>query len=84
VKKNWLKHNIQKTKIMASNFITSWQTEGELEAVTHFTFLGFKISVDSDCNHEIKRCWLFRRKAMPNLDSILKCKDITLPSQRSI
>ena len=52
-----------------------------MEAVTYFTFLGFKITVDSDCSHEIKRCLLFRRKAMSNLDSILKCKDITLPTK---
>ena len=76
--------NIQKIKIMASHPITSWQIEGEggkIEAVTDFIFLGFKITVDSDCSHEIKRCLLFRRKAMSNLDSILKCKDITLPTK---
>ena len=67
---------------MASSHITSWQIDEEkVEAVTYFTFLGFKITVDSDCSHEIKRCLLFRRKAMSNLDSILKCKDITLPTK---
>ena len=67
-----LKLNIQKTKIMASSPIASWQTEGEkVEAVTDFTFLGSKITVDSDCSHEIKRCLLSGRKAMINLDSTL-------------
>ena len=68
-----------KTKIMASSPITSWQIEGEkVEAVTDFIFLGSKITVDGDCSHEIKRCLLFGRKAMTNLDSILKSRDITL------
>ena len=75
-----LKLNIQKTKIMASSPITSWQIDGEtMETVTDFIFLGSKISVDSDCSHEIKRCLLLGRKAMTNLDSILKSRDITLP-----
>ena len=74
-----LKFNIQKTKIMASCPIASWQTDGEtMETVTDFIFLGSKITVDSDCNHEIKRCLLPRRKAMTNLDSILQNRDITL------
>ena len=64
---------------MASNPITSWQTDGEtVEAVTDFTFLGSKITADGDCSHEIKRCLLLGRKAMTNLDSILKSRDITL------
>ena len=68
-----LKLNIQKTKIMASGPITSWQTEVEkLEAVTDFIFLGSKITADGECSHEIKRCLLFGRKAMTNLDSLLK------------
>ena len=76
-----LKLNIQKTKIMASGPITSWQIEGEkVEAVTDFIFLGSKITVDGDCSHEIERCLLLGRKAMTNLDSILKSKDITLPT----
>ena len=79
-----LKLSIQKTKIMASCPIASWQTDGEkMETVTDFIFLGSKITVDSDCSHEIKRCLLLGRKAMPNLDSILKNSDITL-RQRSI
>ena len=73
-----LKLNIQKTKIMASGPVTSWQIEGgKAEAVTNFTFLGSQITADSDCSHEIKRCLLLGRKAMTNLDSILKSKDIT-------
>ena len=77
-----LKLNIQKTKIMASGPITSWQTEGEkVEAVTDFIFLGSKITVDSDCSHEFKRCLLLEGKAMTNLDSILKSRDITLPTK---
>ena len=73
-----LKLNIQKTKIMASGPITSWQIEGEtLETVTNFIFLGSKITADGDCSHEIKRCLLIRRKAMTNLDSMLKSRDIT-------
>ena len=74
-----LKLNIQKTKIMASGPITSWQIDGEtMEIVTDFIFLGSKIIADGDCSHEIKRCLLLRRKAMTNLDSILKSRDITL------
>ena len=74
-----LKLNIQKTKIMASSPITSWQKEGEkVEAVTDFIFLGCKITVDSDCSHKIKRPLLPGRKAMTNLDSVFKSKDITL------
>ena len=74
-----LKLNIQKTKIMASGPITSWQTEGEkVETMTDCIFLGSIIPADSDCSHEIKRCLLLGRKAMTNLDSILKSRDITL------
>ena len=74
-----LKLNIQKTKIMASGLITSWQIEEEkVEAVTDFIFLGSKITVDSDCSHEIERHLLLGRKAMIYLDSILKSRDITL------
>ena len=77
-----LKLNIQKTKIMASSPIISRQTEGEkVEAVVDFIFLGSKITVDGDCSHEIKRCLLLGRKAMTNLDSILKSRDITLPTK---
>ena len=72
-----LKLNIQKTKIMASGPITSWQIDGE--TVTDFIFLGSKITADGDCSHEIKRCLLLGRKAMTNLDSIFKSRDITLP-----
>ena len=68
--------NVQKIKIMASGPITSWQIDGE--TVTHFISLGFKITADGDCSHEIKRCLLLGRKAMTNLDSILKSRDITL------
>ena len=75
-----LKLNIQKTTIMASGPITSWQIEREtVETLTDFIFLGSKITADGDCNHEIKRHLLLRRKAMTNLDSILKSRDITLP-----
>ena len=71
-----------KTTIMASSPITSWQIDGEtMETVTDFIFLGSKIIADGDCNHEIKRCLLLRRKAMTNLDSILKSRDITLPTK---
>ena len=71
-----------KTKIIASSPITSWQIEGEtVEAVTDFIFLGSKITVDGDCSHEIKRRLLLGRKAMTNLDSVLKSKDITLPTK---
>ena len=81
-KKAGLKLNIQKTKIMASGPITSRKIGGEkLEAVTDFLFLGSNITVDSDCNHEIKRHLLHGRKAMTNLDSILKSRDITLLSK---
>ena len=74
-----LKLNIQKTKIMASRPITSWQIDGEsVETVTDFIFLGSKITVDGDCSHEIKRCLLLVRKVMTNLDNILKSRDITL------
>ena len=74
-----LKLNIQKTKIMASSPIISRQTEGEkVEAVVDFIFLGSKITVDGDCSHEIKRCLLLGRKAMTNLDSILKSRDMAL------
>ena len=77
-----LKLNIQKTKIMASGPITSWQIDGEtMETVRDFIFLGSKITADSDCSHEIKRCLLLGRKAMTNLDRILKSRDITLPSK---
>ena len=75
-----LKLNIQKTKIMASGPIPSWQIDGEaMETVTNFIFLGSKITVDGDCSHEIKRLLLLERKAMTNLDSILKRRDDTLP-----
>ena len=78
-KKYSLKLNIQKMKIMASSPITSWQIDGETkETVTDFIFLGSKISADGDCSHEIKRHLLLGRKAMTNLDSILKSRDITL------
>ena len=76
-----LKLNIQKTKIMASRPITSLQIDGEtMETVRDFIFLGSKITADGDCSHEIKRCLLFGRKAMTNLDSILKSRNITLPT----
>ena len=75
-----LKLNIQKTKIMASSPITSWQIDEEtMETVTDFIFGGSKISVDGDCSHEIKRCLLLGRKVMTKLDSILKSRDIILP-----
>ena len=74
-----LKLNIQKTKIMAYSPITSWQIEGEtVETVRDFIFGGSEITADGDCSHEIKRCLLLGRKAMTNLDSILKSRDITL------
>ena len=77
-----LKLNIQKSKIMASGPITSSQIDGEtMETVADFTFLGSKITVDGDCSHEIKRCLLLGRKVMTNLDSILKSRDITLPTK---
>ena len=77
-----LKLNIQKIKIMASGPITSWQIDGEtMETVTDFIFLGSKIPADGDCSHEIKRRLLLGRKVMTNLDSILKSRDITLPTK---
>ena len=77
-----LKLNIQKTKIMASGPITSWQIDGEtMETVSDFIFLGSKITADGDCSHEIKRHLLLGRKVMTNLDSILKSRDFTLPTK---
>ena len=77
-----LKLNIQKTKIMASGPITTWQIDEEtMETVTDFIFLGSKITADDDCSHEIKRCLLLGRKVRTNLDSILKSRDITLPTK---
>ena len=77
-----MKFIIQKTKIMASIPITSWQIDGEtVETVSDFIFLGSKINADGDCSHEIKRCLLFERKAMTNLDGILKGRDITFPTK---
>ena len=77
-----LKLKIQKTKIMASGTITSWQIDGEtVETVTDFIFLGFKITADGDCNHEIKRCLLLERKVMTNIDRMLKSRGITLPTK---
>ena len=77
-----LKLNIQKAKIMASSPITSWEIDGEtVETVADFIFLGSKITADGDCSHEIKRCLLLGRKVMTNLDSILKSRDITLPTK---
>ena len=77
-----LKLNIQKTKIMASGPITSWEIDGEtVETVAGFIFLGSKITADGDCSHEIKKCLLLGRKAMTNPDSILKSRDITLPTK---
>ena len=79
--KSWLKTQ-KKTKIMASGPITLWQIErGKVEAVLDFIFLGSKITANGDCSHEIKRCLLLGRKALTNLDSILKSKDITLPTK---
>ena len=79
-----LKPNIQKTKIMASGPITSWEIDGEtVETVADFILLGFKISADGDCSHEIKRCLLLGRKVITNLDSIFKSRDITC-QQRSV
>ena len=74
-----LKLNIQKTKIMTSSSITSWQIDGE--TVADFIFLGSKITADGNCSHEIKKCLLFGRKVMINLDSILKGRDISLPTK---
>ena len=77
-----LKLNIQKTKIMASGPITSWEIDWEtVETVSDFTFLGSKITADGDCSHEIKRCLLLGKKVMTNIDSILKSRDITLPTK---
>ena len=77
-----LKLNIQKTKIMVSSPITSWQVDGvTVETVTEFIFLGSKITADGDCSHEIKRHLLLKRKVMTNIDSILKSRDITLPTK---
>ena len=77
-----LKLNIQKTKIMASGPITSWEIDGEtVETVSDFIFLGSKITVDGDCSHEIKRCLLLGKKVITNLDSMLKSRDITLPTK---
>ena len=77
-----LKLNIHKTKVMASGPITSWQIDGEtMERVTDFIFLGPKITADGDCSHEIKRCFLLGRKAVTNLDNMLKSRDIILPTK---
>ena len=77
-----LKLNIQKTEIMESGPITSWPIDGEIvETVAHFSFLGSKITADGDCSHEIKRCLLLGRKVMTNLNSMLKSRDITLPTK---
>ena len=77
-----LKLNFQKTKIMASGPITSWQIdEGKMETITDFIFLGSKVTADGNCSHEIRRCSLLVRKAVTNLDSILKSRDITLPTK---
>ena len=77
-----LRLNIQKTTIMACGPITSWQIDGEtVDTVSYFLFLGSKITVDGDCSHEIKRCLLLGRKVKTNLDSILKSRDITLPTK---
>ena len=82
IEKVGLKLNIQKTKIMASGSITSWQIDGEtMETVTDFIFFGSKITADGNCRHEIKRCLLLGRKAMTNLESILKSRDVTLPTK---
>ena len=77
-----LKLNIKKTKTMASSPITSWEIDGEtVETVSDFIFLGSKITADGDCSHEIKKCLLFGRKVMTNLDSIFKSRDISLPTK---
>ena len=77
-----LKLNIQKTMIMASGPINSWQIDGEtMETVTGYIFLGSQITADGDCSHEIQRCLLLGRKAMTNLESIFKTRDITLPTK---
>ena len=76
--KSGLKLNFQKMKVMASSPITSWQIDGEtMEIVTYFTFLGYKITTDSDCCQDMRRCMFLGRKAMTYLDSVLKCRDIT-------
>ena len=81
-KKVGLRLNIQKSKIMASGPITSWQIDGEtVETVTDFIFSGSKITMDGDCSHEIKRCLSLGRKVMTNLDSILKSRDVTMPTK---
>ena len=81
-KKVGLKLNIQKTKIMAPSPITSWQIEGKnVEGVTDFLFLGSKITADSDCSHEERKCLLSGRRAMTNLESVLESRDITLPKR---
>ena len=83
-KKVGLKLHIQKMKIMASGPITSWEIDGEtVETVSDFIFGGSKITADGDCSHEIKRCLLLGRKVMINLDSVLKSRDITLPTKYS-
>ena len=80
-----LELNIQKTKIMASDPITSWQIDGEtMKTLRNFIFGGSRITADGDCSHEIKRCLLFGRKVMTNLDSILKSRDITLPTKSEL
>ena len=76
-----LKVNIQKTKIVACGPITSWQIDGETMEIVRVYFWGSKITADGDCSHKIKRCYLLGRKAMTNLDSILKSRDITLPTK---
>ena len=82
MKKVGLSLNIQKIKIMASGPITSWEIDGEtVETMADFIFLGSKITADGDCSHEIKRCLLLGRNVMTNLDSILKSRDITLPTK---
>ena len=84
-KKACLKYNIQKNNIIASGPITPWQIDGEtMETVTDFIFLGSKTTADGDCSHEIKRHLLLERKIMTNLDSILKSRDITLPTKVSL
>ena len=81
-KKAGLKLSIQKTKILASDPITSWQTDGEsVETVADFIFLGSKITADGDCSHKIRKCLLLGRKVVTNLESILKSRDITLPTK---
>ena len=82
LKTKYSKYNIQKTKIMAPGPITSWQIDGEtVDTVADFIFLGSKLTADGDCSHEIKRCLLLGRKVMTNLDSIIKSRDITLPTK---